>query len=421
MKPQTKPKAEDLAPGLRKAHPSNKAARIVSDVVSAARILGAQSRDVGGGKKRIVVMAAIIVIAVIGGLYGYPLLSSLWQQDDAIVAAPAPTSAPTTGSGTVAALPRPAVDVQAQIASASVILSEKDKGDVVQTASGEEIIAGYELVPDDVDYSEDEWSLIEREEREAAENERQELADIAATEPVGEEVVEQQTFRRETEEFGEVPNDNLSVRANVENVNIPRAPEVQTSQLAAQRATKLAQAANLYANGQYAVAEKIYVEVLRGAPKNLQALRGSALAATATRRYKLAAEFYVKILKYYPEDPFAIAELANLGGIESREVERLLKQLLGKTPETDGRLYFALGNVYASASRWRKARDAFGDALSREKNPDYAYNLAVALDYLRKPKLAVRYYRQALQLADGSATAGFDANEVQARIDALDV
>ena len=69
-------------------------------------------------------------------------------------------------------------------------------------------------------------SLIEREEREAAENERQELADIAATEPVGEEVVEQQTFRRETEEFGEVPNDNLSVRANVENVNIPRAPEV---------------------------------------------------------------------------------------------------------------------------------------------------------------------------------------------------
>ncbi len=378
-------------------------------IASAARVLSAQAGDSGSKMPKILGTIAGVLVVIVGGFYAYSTLFS--SLDIGVSFGNRQTSQEVAASGgenAVTALPSPAVDVQAQVIATN--LPQVDDS-VVLTVSGEDAIADYEVVPD-VAYSDEEWSLIEREEREAAEEEERSIAVIAASEPIGVEAVLDI-------ENADVPDDNISVRAD--NVaKVANRAEIQSSRQAVRRAAKLSQAADLYAAGRYERAGRVYGEVLSDAPANLQALRGSALAETALRRYQSAADFYVRILEHFPDDPFAVAELSNLGGINPVEVERLLKNLLGKTPPTDGRLYFALGNVYAASSRWHEARDAFGDALSREKNPDYAYNLAVALEYLRKPELAVRYYRQALQMAQGAATAGFDADEVRSRIAVLD-
>lgn len=182
----------------------------------------------------------------------------------------------------------------------------------------------------------------------------------------------------------------------------------------------LKQAQRLYYNGMYLEAESIYRNILREAATNIDALRGLALVAVATGRYQLAASTYLNILDYYPNDPIAIAELTNLrvggGKGDFYETERILKRLLGKSPAADGRIYFALGNLYASHAKWYKAQEAYFEAYSRDLgNPDYGYNLAVVFDYLNKPKLAVRYYERALELSD-NVLVGFDRNEVKKRI-----
>ncbi len=188
------------------------------------------------------------------------------------------------------------------------------------------------------------------------------------------------------------------------------------------RRRMLSEAAKLYISGAYAEAEAAYRNILSKNATNIDALRGLALAAVATGRYQLAVATYLRILEYYPDDPVAIADLANLHGVSGENfyaIEEALKRVLGKRPEWDGRLYFALGNLYAGNKRWLDAQQAYFDAYANEQqNPDYAYNLAVVLDYLNKPQLAVNYYRQALDLSK-HMPVGFDARQVENRINSI--
>ena len=76
----------------------------------------------------------------------------------------------------------------------------------------------------------------------------------------------------------------------------------------------------------------------------------------------------------------------------------------------------ALGNHYAVQARWSDAQAAYFKAYSADAGePDYAYNLAVSLDQLHQPKLALEYYRRALALAANRAV-GFNSAQVEARI-----
>ena len=76
---------------------------------------------------------------------------------------------------------------------------------------------------------------------------------------------------------------------------------------------------------------------------------------------------------------------------------------------------FALGNQYASQRRWAEAQQAFFAAFSGDpENADYAYNLAISLDHLRQPRLALEYYQRALALA-GNRPVGFNTAQAQAR------
>jgi len=52
-------------------------------------------------------------------------------------------------------------------------------------------------------------------------------------------------------------------------------------------------------------------------------------------------------------------------------------------------------------------------------NPDYAYNLAIGLEHLEQQKLALTYYRKALELSFQKGRAGFDQNRVIERIGQL--
>ena len=213
--------------------------------------------------------------------------------------------------------------------------------------------------------------------------------------------------------------DSASQKVTSTKKSVKKAAAVKPSASGKERARKLAVARAFYARGSYAAAESEYRALVQKYPKNLEALRGLALVAVVTGRYQLALSQYVKILRYYPKDAVAIADLANLRGTNGGnvyELEASLRGALGQVPAANGRLYFALGNLYAGQGRWAEAQKSYFEAYSGDSaNPDYAYNLAVVLDYLNKPAQAGVFYQRALELAQRSPS-GFDASTAAERI-----
>ena len=180
----------------------------------------------------------------------------------------------------------------------------------------------------------------------------------------------------------------------------------------------LMRAQSMYAEGNLAGAEAIFRRILLDDPSNVDSLRGLAQVAASGGRYQLAASIYLRLLDYHPKDPVAIAELINLQTQQANPIlsEQRIKSLIGAEPAVDSRLYFSLGNIYAEQQRWVEAQESYFSAFSRDaENPDYAYNLAVTLDYLNKRDIALRYYREALKLSN-TAPSGFDADTLRARI-----
>jgi tetratricopeptide (TPR) repeat protein len=85
--------------------------------------------------------------------------------------------------------------------------------------------------------------------------------------------------------------------------------------------------------------------------------------------------------------------------------------------EPSAPLYFNLGNVHAEQGQWPQAQQAYFQAHNLDpRNPDYAYNLAVGLEHLGQQKIALDYYRKALQLATDKGAVNFDTARIQARI-----
>jgi uncharacterized protein HemY len=90
--------------------------------------------------------------------------------------------------------------------------------------------------------------------------------------------------------------------------------------------------------------------------------------------------------------------------------------MLAKNPN-DANLHVALGNLYAEQNQWPAAQQAYFDAYSLNGSADNAFNLAVSLDQMGKPKLALPYYQRAL--AQASSTSGIDKAALEARIAAI--
>jgi Tfp pilus assembly protein PilF len=187
---------------------------------------------------------------------------------------------------------------------------------------------------------------------------------------------------------------NISVRRQP-----PRAEVVNATLLSAYEALLA---------GDYARAKALYEEVLSNEPRNIDALLGLAAISWKQGRLEEATGYYGRVLEAEPRNAHAQAGLiAMLGGADPVAAESRLKQLI--TREPSGFLYFTLGNLYAEQGQWPSAQQAYFQAhqLSPE-NADYAFNLAVGLEHVSQPKLALDYYRKALDLSFKRGRANFD-------------
>ena len=82
-------------------------------------------------------------------------------------------------------------------------------------------------------------------------------------------------------------------------------------------------------------------------------------------------------------------------------------------------LYFTLGNQYAQQGRWAEAQQAYFKAFAdRSGQSGFRLQLAVSLDQLHQPKLALEYYRRALALAE-KRSASFDPEAARTRVQQL--
>lgn len=179
----------------------------------------------------------------------------------------------------------------------------------------------------------------------------------------------------------------------------------------------LEQAYAAYQKGDLTNARENYLKVLQREPSNRDALLGLAAIDLRTGNVDTAEARYLKLLELDPRDMLAQSGLIALrgGSGDPVQTESRLKTLIASSPDA-GHLQFTLGNQYAIQGRWREAQDAYFKAYSSEpENPDFAFNLAIALDQLRQAKLAAEFYRRALALS-ARRPAAFDPEKLKARL-----
>lgn len=166
-------------------------------------------------------------------------------------------------------------------------------------------------------------------------------------------------------------------------------------------------------------AQRLYNQLLSAEPRNIDALLGLAAIAVQEGKTDDATRHYLRILDLDPRHALAQSGLiALLGRADPLAAETRLKQLIAREPSPF--LYFTLGNLYADQSLWAQAQQAYFQAHHLEQsNPDYAYNLAVGLEHLNQSKLALGFYRRAVQLASARGRANFSLPQAQERISNL--
>jgi len=158
---------------------------------------------------------------------------------------------------------------------------------------------------------------------------------------------------------------------------------------------------------------------LQADPTQRDAWLGLAVIAHGSKQRQSAMDAYRRVLRLEPQNATALAGLSSLASTadEPRQ-ESKLRELLANSPQ-EADLNHALGLVLSGEKRWSEAQPLFFKAHALvPQEPQFAYNLAVALDHLRKSGLAIQYYEAALSLAQGKA-AGFDASSARSRLAAL--
>jgi Flp pilus assembly protein TadD len=172
-------------------------------------------------------------------------------------------------------------------------------------------------------------------------------------------------------------------------------------------------------SGRYQEAQTLYDEVASTEPDNVDAMLGLGALAGLRGNTEQALRLYGRALELEPRNAAAQAGIISIiGQADPQLSESRLKQLLAREPS--GFLYFALGNLYAKQSLWASAQQAYYQAYQLQPdNPDYAYNLAVGLEHLGQSRIALIYYRRAIELRTLRGRAEFDPVRVEERIGQL--
>ncbi len=181
----------------------------------------------------------------------------------------------------------------------------------------------------------------------------------------------------------------------------------------------LMQAYETLQSGDSARAKVLYEQVLQAEPHNMDALLGLGAIALNEGHLEDASRYYQRVLELDPRNSYAQAGLISIvGGADLQASESRLKQLIARDPSAF--LYFSLGNLYAEQGQWPSAQQAYFQAYQMQQdNADYAFNLAVGLEHLGQNRLALDYYRKALDLSFKKGHANFDQSLVIQRVGQL--
>lgn len=173
--------------------------------------------------------------------------------------------------------------------------------------------------------------------------------------------------------------------------------------------------------GNLDASQRLYNQVLRSEPASIDALLGLAAIATQQGNSEEATRRYLKVLELDPRHALAQAALIGiLGRADPQSAETRVKQLIAREPAA-AYLHFALGITYVDQKRWPDAQQSFFQAHQLQPdNPDYAFNLAVALEHIGQPKAALSFYRRALQLAGVKTQINFSTVTAEERIGKLE-
>lgn len=167
-------------------------------------------------------------------------------------------------------------------------------------------------------------------------------------------------------------------------------------------------------------ARDIYRDVLENEPRNVDALLGLAGIAQQQGNAQEALSYFGRALEADPRNSSAQAGIiAITGQSDPNASEARLKQLITREPSAF--LHFTLGNLYARQNQWAQAQQSYFQAFSMNAdNSDYAYNLAVSLEHIGQEKLAITYYRKAVDLSlKQGGRASFNQEQVIDRITRL--
>ena len=166
-------------------------------------------------------------------------------------------------------------------------------------------------------------------------------------------------------------------------------------------------------------ASRLYRQVVQSEPRNVDAWLGLAAVSARLDKTDEAATYYQRVLELEPKNSTAQAGLiALLDQGNPIEAESRIKTLISRQPDA-ANLHAALGGLYADQNQWPNAQQAYFQALSLDtSNAEYAFNLAVSLDQMGKPELALDYYQKALVLSSRQG-GSIDKTALESRISQL--
>ncbi len=183
----------------------------------------------------------------------------------------------------------------------------------------------------------------------------------------------------------------------------------------------LSEAYNALVAGNLEASQRLYNQVLKSDTRNVEALLGLAAIATQQGDRDASTKNYIKVIELDPRNSLAQAGLIGMvGAADPQSAETRVKQLIARDPSS-AFLYFTLGNTYVDQQRWPDAQQAFFQAHHLQPdNPDYAYNLAIALEHIGQSKSALDFYRRAVLLAAAKGHANFSSAAAQERVTKLE-